>query len=138
MEKATKNCQNCKKDFVIESEDFDFYKKISVPPPTWCPECRLIRRLASREDRPLYKDKCDKCHKETINIYSHDIPVVVYCSSCWWKDDWDTIEYGRDYDFSKPFFQQFYELQKIVPRETTSQKNSTNCEYCNGNIRCKN
>ncbi len=131
-------CQNCKHDFTIEPDDFSFYEKIQVPPPTFCPECRLIRRLASREDRPLYKDECDKCHKEIISIYSRDIPIVVYCSSCWWADDWDAIDYGQDYDFSKPFFEQFHELQKKVPREALGGKNSTNCEFSNGNIRCKN
>ena len=58
-----KNCQNCKSDFAIESEDFSFYEKIQVPPPTFCPECRLIRRLAFRESRPLWKDNCDMCGK---------------------------------------------------------------------------
>ena len=28
MNSETKQCQNCKKDFVIESDDFDFYDKI--------------------------------------------------------------------------------------------------------------
>ena len=138
MNPETKNCQNCKNDFTIESDDFLFYEKIKVPPPTFCPECRLIRRLASREDRPLYKDKCDKCKKEIISTYSHDISVVVYCSSCWWSDDWDALDYGKDYDFSKTFFEQFFELQKEIPREATSGKNSTNCEFSNGNVRCKN
>ncbi len=98
----------------------------------------MIRRLASREDRPLYKDKCDKCNKETISIYSRDISVVVYCTSCWWGDDWDALDYGRDYDFTKPFFMQYLELQKETPREATGGKNSTNCDFSNGNIRCKN
>jgi len=41
----TKNCQNCKKDFTIEQDDFSFYEKIKVPPPTFCPECRYKRRI---------------------------------------------------------------------------------------------
>jgi len=45
MKSETKNCQNCKKDFTIEPEDFNFYEKIKVPPPTFCPECRLQRRI---------------------------------------------------------------------------------------------
>ena len=28
MNPETKNCQNCKKDFTIESEDFAFYEKL--------------------------------------------------------------------------------------------------------------
>ncbi len=35
MESQTKNCQNCKKDFIIEPEDFNFYEKIKVPAPTF-------------------------------------------------------------------------------------------------------
>ncbi|MDI6602738.1 MAG: hypothetical protein QME57_01280 [Patescibacteria group bacterium] len=42
MNQEIKQCQNCKKEFVIEPEDFLFYEKIKVPPPTWCPECRMI------------------------------------------------------------------------------------------------
>ena len=46
-------CQNCKKDFIIESEDFNFYEKIKVPPPTWCPDCRQQRRYAWQNERTL-------------------------------------------------------------------------------------
>ena len=28
MKQQIKNCQNCKKDFTIESEDFKFYEKM--------------------------------------------------------------------------------------------------------------
>jgi len=108
-----KICQNCKGKFVIEKEDFNFYQKIKVPPPTFCPECRLIRRLAYREDRPLYKDKCDKCDKDIISIFSPESPFIVYCSSCWWKDDWDAISYGKDYDFNKPFLNNFMNYKKL-------------------------
>ena len=57
-------CQNCKKDFVIEPEDFNFYEKIKVPPPTFCPECRLIRRFARRNEKALYHRVCEKCEKK--------------------------------------------------------------------------
>jgi hypothetical protein len=137
MESQTKNCQNCKNDFIIESEDFLFYEKIKVPSPTFCSECRLIRRLAYRENRALYNDMCDKCGSKIISIYSENIPLIVYCQSCWWGDGWDAVDYGKDYDFSKPFFEQFFELQKIVPRESVGSKNSTNCQFSNGTIRCK-
>ena len=57
-------CQNCKKDFIIEPEDFNFYEKIKVPPPTFCPWCRFIRRMAWRNERALYKRTCDLCQKK--------------------------------------------------------------------------
>ncbi|MEI8270212.1 MAG: hypothetical protein WCG45_02490, partial [bacterium] len=112
--------------------------KVKVPSPTWCPECRLIRRLAYREERSLYKDTCEKCGKETVSLFAPGNLFVVYCTPCWWGDSWDGTDYGVDYDFSKPFFEQLFNLQKVVPSQGTNQRNCTNCKYCHGNIRCKN
>ncbi len=121
MEKEYKNlvlgCQNCKQDFTIESEDFSFYEKIKVPPPTFCPECRMIRRMMWRNERSLYKRPCDLCGKSFISIYSIDTEFKIFCSSCWKSDKWDPRDYGMDLDFSKPFFKQFRELMLKVPRQ---------------------
>jgi len=111
----TKNCQNCKQNFVIEPEDFKFYEKISVPPPTFCPKCRLQRRLAFFNIFNLYQRKCDLCKKETISNYAPNSPYIIYCPSCWWSDGWSVFDYGRDYDFSRPFFEQFKELWGKTP-----------------------
>ncbi len=115
MKSETKNCQNCKQDFVIEPDDFSFYKKMDVPPPTFCPECRLIRRLAWRNEKSLYKRECSLCQKKIISIYSPDSKSDVYCDKCWWSDEWDASSHAMDVDFSKPFFSQFFELFNKVP-----------------------
>ncbi|MFH0712431.1 MAG: hypothetical protein V2A55_01025 [Candidatus Jorgensenbacteria bacterium] len=111
----TKNCQNCKKDFVIEPDDFAFYKKIDVPPPTFCPECRVVRRLVWVNDRSLYRRKCGFCPKEVISAVPPTSPMPVYCNHCWWSDKWDPKDYGVDVDFSRPFLEQFSELLSRVP-----------------------
>src|SRR3989344_7363123 len=126
-----KNCQNCHKDFTIEKEDFNFYEKIKVPPPTWCPECRQQRRYAWRNERTLYRRNCDLCKKSTVTIYSPNKPHKVYCNECWWGDGWDASAYGVDFDFSRPFFEQFHELQLQVPRMALLNKRSVNSEYTN-------
>ncbi|MEI6280432.1 MAG: hypothetical protein WCP17_00315 [bacterium] len=127
----TRVCQNCKKDFVIETEDFNFYEKIKVPPPTWCVECRQLRRYAWRNERTLYRRNCNLCGKSTVTIYSPNKPYKVYCNECWWGDGWDPASYGVDFDFSRPFFEQFHELQLEVPRMALLNKNSVNSEYAN-------
>ncbi|MBI2047717.1 MAG: hypothetical protein HYT27_01120 [Parcubacteria group bacterium] len=114
MESQTKNCQNCKQSFVIESEDFDFYEKIKVPPPTFCPDCRSQRRMTWRNERSLYKRK-DAFGNDTISIYAPEKPFTVYKRDYWWSDKWDPLDYAIDYDFSKPFFVQFRELLERVP-----------------------
>ncbi len=127
-----KQCQNCKSQFTIEPEDFNFYEKIQVPPPTWCPECRLIRRLVWRNERALYRRKCDLCGEMKILMYAPDSPYKVYCRQCWWSDKWSALDYGREYDFSKSFFEQFAALLKDVPRPgIIKQGNHVESEYTN-------
>lgn len=127
----TRNCQNCKKDFTIEPDDFSFYEKMKVPPPTFCPPCRFMRRMSWRNDRSLHKRSCDLCTKSFISIYRSNVPFPVYCRECWWSDKWDAVNYGREYDFSKPFFQQVWELGNKVPRLGIWQRNVTNCDFSN-------
>ncbi len=115
MNPDTKICQNCKKEFVIEPDDFSFYEKIKVPPPTFCPECRLVRRFASTNERVLYKRKCDFSGDDIFSMYPADTLFPVYKADAWYSDSWDSYKYGMDYDFSRPFFEQFMELQNKVP-----------------------
>src|SRR3989344_3585059 len=111
-----KNCQNCNNNFIITEDDQQFYAKIDVPIPSFCPDCRLQRRLAFRNERILYWKNCDLCKKKMVSLYHEDSPYTVYCQKCWWSDNWDPMEYGQEYDFKKPFFEQFDKLQKKVPR----------------------
>lgn len=133
-----RNCQNCKQNFTIEPEDFAFYEKMQVPPPTWCPQCRMLRRLVWRNDRSLYKRECDLCKKKIVAMYPADAPFPVYCRPCWFSDEWDATSYGRDYDFSRPFFEQFKELLAVVPQIATQVDKSVDSEYCNQVVSCKN
>jgi hypothetical protein len=125
-------CQNCKIAFTITSDDFVFYEKIDVPPPTFCPQCRKQRRLSWRNDMNLYSRTCDLCKKSIISIYSTDKPFPVYCVKCWWSDKWDPKQYAQDYDPSRNFFEQFKELQSKVPALAMVNDDgigSINCEY---------
>lgn len=127
----TKQCQNCKKELVIEPEDFAFYDKIKVPAPSFCPDCREQRRLAFRNERALYKRKCDLCAKVVVSRVSPDKPYPMYCQKCWWSDKWDPLKYGRDYDFKRPFFEQFKELLFSTPHIAILNANTVNSEWVN-------
>jgi len=134
-----KICQNCKKDFTIEPEDFNFYEKIKVPPPTFCPECRLIRRMSWRNVRSLYKRPCGLCRKSLISMYSDKDTAPVYCTECYYGDSWDQFINAKEYDFSKTFFTQLNELLKINPRFYAYKfGNLINSEYINFAISDKN
>lgn len=135
MEYKSQNvvCQNCKGDFTIEPDDFGFYEKIKVPPPTFCPECRLIRRLAWRNERGLHNRECGLCGKKIISIYSKNFGNTVYCDTCWWSDKWEALDYATDIDFTRPFITQFFELFERVPAPNLFAFGTTmiNSQYCN-------
>ena len=104
MNTETKTCQNCKHEFTIEPEDFAFYDKIKVPAPTFCPECRMMRRMIFRNQRHLFRRKDDRSGKEIFSSFPASAPLKVYEREFWWSDGWEPMDYGRDYDFSRPFF----------------------------------
>jgi len=58
----------------------------------------------------------------------------------WWSDQWDPKSYGRDYDFSKPFFEQWKVLFEAVPLPALHNEYSTMIEsdYCNAANNLKN
>lgn len=135
-------CKNewCKQPFTVTDEDLAFYEKVSpvfgdhkeiIPPPTRCPACRLQRRMSSPNVRHLYSRDCGLCGKSTVTAYSKDKQLVVYCQQCWWGDSWNELDYGREMDFSRPFFDQMKELQLVVPRLALMNKAPENSEYCN-------
>src|SRR3989344_6580934 len=138
MNSENKICQNCKQNFTIEPEDFEFYEKMHVPPPTFCPACRLQRRLAFRNERNLYKRHCDLCGQSIISMYAADRDFKVYCPDCFYSDKWDPLAYGRPYDFNVPFFQQPIHLQREVPRLSLLQRNAVNSPWINYEVDDKN
>jgi hypothetical protein len=140
MDSEIKQCQNCHKDFTIESEDFAFYAKIKVPAPTFCPECRMKRRMMWRNERTLYKRKCDAPghNEKIISIYHKDSPVKVYDQKYWLSDQWDPMKYGLDYDFSKSFFEQWRKLFQEIPHQNLMVTNDDGSLYCNWVTNTKN
>lgn len=140
MNAETKNCQNCRKDFIIEPEDFNYYEKIKVPLPTWCPGCRMIRRLSCANSWSLFWRNCDKCGQRMLSMFSPNKKLTVYCQPCWWGDSWDGTEYAMEYDPNRQFFDQLKELSEKTPYATLESTYTTlkNCEYSNSIAYSKN
>ncbi len=129
MGTETKNCQNCKQNFVIEPEDFVFYEKFKVPPPTWCQECRIQRRILFRNERKLFRVKDGITGTSILTIFPPESGYMVYDNSYWWSDKWDSLAYGQDFDPSRPFLTQLHELNLKVPKYRSAAINMVNSEY---------
>ena len=150
----TRTCTHCSEQFAITDIDQDFLTRLApmisgqrfeLPFPTHCPKCRKIRRYAWRNEKNIYKRKCDATGKDIISLFSPDAPCPVYESDYWYSDDWDAHKYGRDFDFSRSFFEQWWELKKVVPMPGKSvwkwlvnSEYSDNCSYLKNCYLCFN
>src|ERR1035437_9766361 len=114
-------CQNCKKDFIIEPDDFSFYEKISssakykIPTPTWCPDCRFQRRCLFRNERKLFRNIDGVTGNSILSLFPPEAKFPIYNDSYWLSDNWDPFSYGIDFDKSRPFLSQLYELSIKIP-----------------------
>ena len=138
-----KTCKVSGTEFPIYKSDTEFYDKVSpvfnwmkyqIPTPSLCPEERQRRRLMFRNERKLYKRKCDATNKNIISIYSPDKPYKVYDQK-FWRSDWrDPMDYGKVFDFDRNFGEQFGELNSDIPKITIMNDDwlwtSENCWYC--------
>lgn len=139
------NCLHCRIEFAITDEDKNFLEEISpifnnkkylIPEPTFCPDCRAQRRMSWRNERKFHKRKCDLCQKSILSMYGADVKFPVYCLDCWWSDMGEahlSENTSRNFDFSRPFFDQFFELRDKTPHFCLANLASTmeNSDFCN-------
>ena len=62
---------------------------------------------------------------------SPEVGVPVYELSYWNSDAWDATAYGKEYDLSRPFFEQLRELIYTVPFPSKGMQRCINSDYSN-------
>ncbi|MBP7057326.1 zinc-ribbon domain containing protein [Candidatus Gracilibacteria bacterium] len=115
-------CQQCSVSFVLRDEDVAFYATVAgklgaLPLPTRCPQCRLVRRLASRNESALYLRKSTLTGKDIISIYSPVAPYPVAELEALNQPGFDVSNFAIACDPSQSFFAQFDQLAKQVPHQ---------------------
>lgn len=134
-----KSCKSCNLKFQVTGDDLKFYESVSpvfggkkylIPPPTLCPNCRQQRRLSFCNEFNLYPGECGMCKKRTLTEHPPHSNQPILCKECWHSDKWEPRDFGRDVDFSRPFFEQIYELKRAVPAQAlTIDGENLNCDY---------
>lgn len=123
-------CRACSIEFTHTVAEIELLQKLGFTPPLQCPDCRLQHRLLFRNERNLFRRKDSKAGQQIISIYHPESPYVVWQNKDWWSQEWDAENYGRDFDFTKPFFEQFESLRREVPRIALFNVNPYNSDYC--------
>jgi hypothetical protein len=84
----------CTTAFKVIPEELQFYRRLGLPIPALCPNCRHAARLARRNplklwrrrcmcDRPNHQHGADRCPAEFETSYSPDRKETVYCEQCY-------------------------------------------------------
>lgn len=144
-------CVQCRTNFEISEDEKEFLAKISpviagkkfdIPYPHQCPDCRLANRTMHRNEQFMYTNKSALSGAPLVSLYSPDTEwgkkYTIYSHEEWWSDQWDPMKFGRDFDFSRPFFDQFYELSLTIPKVNLIQVANENSQYTTGTGYCKN
>lgn len=119
--------------------DLQLFKKYGHDPVSECNTCLQRHHLSFRNGRTLYRRTCSATGRKIVSNISPDKPFLVYEREYWNSDAWDGLAFGREFDFSRPFFAQYRELQLAVPRQALlniSPENSEFCNMCAGNKNC--
>ncbi len=143
-----RSCAQCLANFEITDEDLAFIEKVSpvyggtkelIPPPTLCPQCRVQRRMAFRNQIYVYTRPSSATGKQMFSMYTPEAPVKVFENELWYGDSWDPMEFGRPFDFNRTFFDQFLALFRDCPLPARAYiPEMINSDYSNNVMGVKN
>jgi len=145
------NCTQCQTPLSIHPDETAFLKKMdfvygnqvfSIPEPDKCPDCRAQARTAFRNEQNMYQGKSALSGTQLITLYDPETSwgkhYKIYSPEEWHSDKWDGMDYGRDFDFSRPFFEQFFEMNTQVPKVSLVTVGNENSPFTTGTGYCKN
>lgn len=120
-------CKISEENFEISDLEKSLREKLAVAPePTMKPEYRIRHLGAFWQHWHLHSRVCDKTGKNIISPLRPDCRYPV-----WHKKEWvkHAQPPGAEFDFSKPFFKQAWELFQQCPIPHNLGTHSENCEY---------
>ncbi len=138
MSEKTKICKRCNEEFQISQKEISFLDKKNIPLPKICHRCKGIQMTSFFNIRKVFERKCDITNKKLLSAYDPESPQTIIDAKLWSSDKFDAMNYGQDFDFSKPFFEQLFDFFYKVPLQHNVIINGENCDYCNWILNCSN
>jgi len=80
--------EQCTEAFRVTSHELEFYRRMSLPLPRFCPNCRHYQRINLRNPLKLWHRKCmrEGCQNEFETSYAPERPEIIYCESCYQQE----------------------------------------------------
>ncbi|MDA2935602.1 hypothetical protein MYX06_00065 [Patescibacteria group bacterium AH-259-L05] len=79
-------CVSCGYNYRLIRSELEFYRKMLIPVPRKCFNCRHLDRLRRRGPLKLYARTCDKCGTAIQTIYDPERKEIVYCEKCYQQE----------------------------------------------------
>jgi hypothetical protein len=81
-------CDACGYNYRFTTQELTFYKRLHLPLPRICFNCRHERRMKQRNIRKLWDGKCAKCNTEFKTSYSPEQQkeYKIYCEQCYQQE----------------------------------------------------
>ena len=82
----TLSCVKCSKVYKIIPQELEFYKKMVLPLPRSCKDCRYRNRMDIRNPMNLWKRNCSICETDLYTSFSPEGEERICCEECYKKE----------------------------------------------------
>ncbi len=148
MSVITRICDITRKEFIVTEAEQEhirtfeelhpLLKKGDIPLPKIHPLEHLRQMHSYVTLTSLFESKSVLSQKSQITRYNPELGYKVCTYEEFWDDNLDNVQFGQEYDFDRPFFEQWNELMHQVYMQPLVQINCENSSYVDSSSNLKN
>jgi len=79
-------CVECLRNYKLTKRELEFYKKIIIPVPRKCWNCRFADRIRRRGPFKFFVRKCSNCNKDVNTNLTKEVAPILYCEKCYQQE----------------------------------------------------
>ncbi len=79
-------CIKCSRNYRLIKRELEFYKKMLIPIPRECWNCRFTNRIIRRGSYKFFDRKCSNCNKDIHTNLTEKVAPIVYCEKCYQQE----------------------------------------------------
>ena len=80
------SCNSCTKNYKIIIQELKFYRKMTLPLPRQCPQCRHRERFKLRNPYQLNEQTCSHCKTTILTTHIPNTAKTILCENCMLKE----------------------------------------------------
>ncbi len=119
-------CEISSEEFEVSPEEQELRTRLGAPLPKVAPAYTFRELLAFWQHFAMHRRTCDLSGKSIISVFDQNCPYPV-----WNREDWlkGAKPPQADFNFSRPFFEQLWQLFQRCPIAHNVGLGNENCEY---------